>query len=45
MDAYTQKKLRGKKLAAARRLIEQREACGPKVRNNRYGATDASDGR
>ncbi|UWQ61917.1 ParB N-terminal domain-containing protein [Leisingera caerulea] len=37
MDAYTQKKLRGKKLAAARRLIEQREARGPKVRNNRYG--------
>ena len=36
MDAYTQKKLRGKKLAAARRLIEQREARGPKVRNNRY---------
>jgi ParB family transcriptional regulator, chromosome partitioning protein len=37
MDAYTQKKLRGKKLAAARRLIEQREARGPKVHNNRYG--------
>lgn len=37
MDAYTQKKLRGKKLAAARRLIEHREARGPKVRNNRYG--------
>lgn len=37
MEAYTQKKLRGKKLAAARRLIEQREARGPKVRNNRYG--------
>lgn len=37
MDAYTQKKLRGKKLAAARRLIEQRESRGPKVRNNRYG--------
>lgn len=30
MDAYTQKKLRGKKLAAARRLIEQREARGEK---------------
>ena len=37
MDAYANKKLRGKKLAAARRLIEQREARGPKVRNNRYG--------
>jgi hypothetical protein len=31
MDAYTQKKLRGKKLAAARRLIQQREARGPRI--------------
>ncbi|MDV7272234.1 plasmid partitioning protein RepB C-terminal domain-containing protein [Thioclava sp. A2] len=37
MDAYTQKKLRGKKLAAARRLIEQREARGKKMPPKAYG--------
>lgn len=37
MDAYTQKKLRGKKLAAARRLIEQREARGKKMLPKAYG--------
>lgn len=37
MDAYTQKKLRGKKLAAARRLIEQREARGKKLHPKQYG--------
>lgn len=37
MDAYTQKKLRGKKLAAARRLIEQREARGKKIHPKQYG--------
>jgi ParB family chromosome partitioning protein len=37
MDAYTQKKLRGKKLAAARRLIEQREAHGKKIHPKQYG--------
>lgn len=37
MDAYTQKKLRGKKLTAARRLIEQREARGKKIHHNQYG--------
>ena len=37
MDAYTQKKLRGKKLAAARRLIEQREARGKKMHPKAYG--------
>jgi ParB family chromosome partitioning protein len=36
MDAYTQKKLRGKKLAAARRLIEQREARGKKIHPKQY---------
>ncbi len=36
MDAYTQKKLRGKKLAAARRLIEQREARGKKMHPKAY---------
>ncbi len=34
MDAYTQKKLRGKKLAKVRRLIEQREARGKKIHGN-----------
>ncbi|MSU92137.1 chromosome partitioning protein ParB [Rhodobacteraceae bacterium 2CG4] len=37
MDAYTEKKLRGKKLAAARRLIEQREARGKKMHPKAYG--------
>ncbi len=37
MDAYTQKLLRGKKLAAARRLIEQREVRGPHIRYKGYG--------
>ncbi|MTH94874.1 chromosome partitioning protein ParB [Roseibium sp. RKSG952] len=37
MDAYTQKKLRGKKLAAARRLIEQREVRGKKIHPKQYG--------
>ncbi|MFG6529116.1 MULTISPECIES: plasmid partitioning protein RepB C-terminal domain-containing protein [unclassified Sulfitobacter] len=37
MDAYTQKKLRGKKLAAARRLIEQRDARGKKIHPKQYG--------
>ena len=37
MDAYTQKKLRGKKLAAVRRLIQQRDARGRHVHHNGYG--------
>ena len=37
MDAYTQKKLRGKKLAMARRLIEQRETRGKKMNRKQYG--------
>ncbi len=37
MDAYTQKKLRGKKLTMARRLIEQREARGKKMHPKQYG--------
>lgn len=41
MDAYTQKKLRGKKLAAVRRLIQQRDAQGPQLHRNRYGRSDA----
>jgi len=37
MDAYTQKKLRGRKLTLVRRLIQQREARGPQLRNNPLG--------
>lgn len=37
MDAYTQKKLRGKKLAAVRRLIQHRDARGRHVHHNSYG--------
>lgn len=42
MGAYTQKKLRGKKLEAARRLIQRREARGPRLDQNRYGRKDAA---
>jgi ParB family chromosome partitioning protein len=41
-EAYTQKKLRGKKLAAVRRLIQQRETRGPHVRRNRFGRKSGS---
>jgi ParB family chromosome partitioning protein len=43
MDAYTQKKLRGKKLAAVRRLIQQRDAQGPHLRRNSYGRRDGAN--
>jgi ParB family chromosome partitioning protein len=42
MDAYTQKKLRGKKLAAVRRLIQLRDAQGPHLHRNRYGRNDGA---
>jgi len=42
MDAYTQKKLRGKKLAAVRRLIQQRDAQGPRLHRNNYGRGDGT---
>jgi ParB family chromosome partitioning protein len=42
MDAYTQKKLRGKKLAAVRRLIQQRDSRGPHLHRNRYGSRDGA---
>ena len=42
MDAYTQKKLRGKKLAAVRRLIQLRDAQGPRLHRNRYGRNDGA---
>lgn len=37
MDAYTQKKLRGRKLAIVRRLIQQRESRGPQLYSNPLG--------
>lgn len=42
MDAYTQKKLRGKKLEAVRRLIQQRDARGPRIRNNNNSRRDGA---
>ncbi len=42
MDAYSKKQLRGKKLAAARRLIEQREMRGPHILDSRYGRKDGA---
>ena len=40
MDAYVQKKLRGKKLTAVRRLIAQRAARGKQLRYRDYGRKD-----
>ena len=37
MDAYTQNKLRGRKLALVRRLIHQRELRGPQLHSNQLG--------
>jgi ParB family chromosome partitioning protein len=42
MDAYTQKKLRGKKLATVRRLIQLRDAKGPRLHRNRYDRNDGA---
>jgi len=42
MDAYTQKKLRGKKLAAVRRLIQQRDAQGPRLHRNNYSRSNGA---
>ncbi len=36
-QAYTEKKLRGKKLAAVRRLLQQRQRRGPQVPESRFG--------
>ncbi len=41
-DAYTQKKLRGRKLTLVRRLIQQREQRGPQLRNNPFGRRDGA---
>ena len=37
MDAYTQKKLRGRKLTLVRRLLQQRELRGPQIKSNALG--------
>ncbi len=42
MDAYTQNKLRGRKLSLVRRLIQQRELRGPQLRNNPFGHRDGA---
>lgn len=41
MDAYAQKKLRGRKLTLVRRLIQQRELRGPQLRSNPLGRRGA----
>lgn len=41
-QAYTEKKLRGRKLVAVRRLIEQRQRRGKHLRNNSFGRRDKS---
>jgi len=40
-QAYTEKKLRGKKLVAVRRLIEQRRRRGKQVHDSNFGRRDA----
>lgn len=41
MDAYQEGKVKGKKLAAIRKLLEQRERRHTKVRDNRFARKDA----
>jgi ParB family chromosome partitioning protein len=41
-QAYTEKKLRGKKLVAVRRLIEQRRRSGKQMHDSRFGRRDGS---
>jgi ParB family chromosome partitioning protein len=41
-QAYTEKKLRGKKLVAVRRLIEQRRRRGKQMHESRFGRRDGS---
>jgi ParB family transcriptional regulator, chromosome partitioning protein len=41
-QAYTEKKLRGKKLVAVRRLIEQRRRSGKQMRDSNFGRRDAA---
>jgi ParB family chromosome partitioning protein len=39
-QAYTEKKLRGKKLVAVRRIIEQRRRSGKQIHESRFGRRD-----
>ena len=41
-QAYTEKKLRGKKLVAVRRIIEQRRRRGKQIHDSRFGRRDGS---
>lgn len=41
-EAYTEKKLRGKKLTAVRRLLQQRQRRGPQIRTNAMGRKDGA---
>jgi len=41
-QAYTEKKLRGKKLVAVRRIIEQRRRGGKQIHNSRFGRRDGA---
>jgi ParB family transcriptional regulator, chromosome partitioning protein len=41
-QAYTEKKLRGKKLVAVRRIIEQRRRSGKHLHDSRFGRRDGS---
>jgi ParB family transcriptional regulator, chromosome partitioning protein len=41
-QAYTEKKLRGKKLVAVRRLIEQRRRRGKQIHDSRFGRRDGA---
>jgi ParB family transcriptional regulator, chromosome partitioning protein len=41
-QAYTDKKLRGKKLVAVRRIIEQRRRRGKQIHDSRFGRRDGS---
>jgi len=41
-QAYTEKKLRGKKLVAVRRLIEQRRRSGKQIHDSRFGRRDGA---
>src|SRR5260370_3395925 len=40
--AYTEKKLRGKRLVAVRRIIEQRRRSGKQMHDSRFGRRDGS---
>jgi ParB family chromosome partitioning protein len=44
-QAYTEKKLRGKKLVAVRRLIEQRRRRGKQIHDSRFGRRDGAKDR